>query len=278
MSPPRFDLLVVLYQAPAETQAFLDSLLDLAPSPRFQLYVLDNSPDDEAWNVLADHAGALREAGIPVRADRDPSNPGFPRGISRAAAWGDAEFIGVLNPDVRFLEPDTLGKIAGMFDAEPDVAIQGPRQCDSAGRLVHSGWAWTPDGAGQGHRHDLLGPGEYRDVIDTEMITGSALFCHRDVWDELAECPGYRAACPEAEGPLGDYQHFMDDSTLCAHAFEHGHRIVYRGDLDMIHESGRSASADSDYIRNAWATARPEFDRVMGRMGISTRRGPRSLS
>lgn len=278
MSESRFDLCVVLYRAPAETRAFLNSLLRLDREPGFSLLMLDNSPDDAAWCALDGWVDDLAPDEVDFYAERDRSNPGFPRGISRLATWGDAEFIAMLNPDAEFLAPDTLARVAAMFDAEPDVAIQGPRQCDSAGRLVHSGWAWLPDGSGQGHRHDVYGPGEYRDVIDTEMITGSALFCRRSVWEELADCPNYRAACPTAIGPLGDYQHFMDDSTLCAHAFEHGHRIVYRGDLDMLHESGRSAAPDSDYIRDAWATARPEFDRVMDRMGISSRRGPRALS
>lgn len=283
MTAARFDLCVVLYRAPVETRAFLTSLLDLAPTPRFRLHVLDNSPDDQAWHVLADFSEPLREAGVPVLADRDPSNPGFPRGINRLATWGDAEFVGVLNADTKFVAHDTLARIAAMFDEESDVAIQGPRQTTSDGRLMHTGWVWDRDGSGQVQRHQFDGvlydDGEsYRDVKDLEMITGSALFARRSVWDDLAACPTFRDSCPDAEGPLLPTQHYHDDSWLTAHAHHHGHRLVYRGDIPFVHEYHRSHEEDGPYDREAWATAWPMFQRVMDEHGISTRRGSNALS
>ena len=64
-------------------------------------------------------------------------NGGFGFGCNVGAARGDAPYVLFLNPDAR-LAPEDLARLVAVLDAEPDVALVGPRLEEEDGTLIRS--------------------------------------------------------------------------------------------------------------------------------------------
>ena len=91
--------------------------------PGVAVTVVDNDSPDASLEAVAD---------LPVQAIQSGRNAGFGAGCNIGAAAGSAPFILLVNPDAE-LTADALSHMLAVMEAEPDVALVGPRMLDESG-------------------------------------------------------------------------------------------------------------------------------------------------
>jgi N-acetylglucosaminyl-diphospho-decaprenol L-rhamnosyltransferase len=125
VSSPRIDAVVVSYNSRETLRQCVEPLIGI---PGVEVVVVDNASTDGSLELVSD---------LPVRAIDTGRNGGFSFGCNRGLAAGDAPLVLFLNPDARIAAED-LDRMVAVLDAEPDVAIVGPRLQDGEGRLIPS--------------------------------------------------------------------------------------------------------------------------------------------
>jgi len=133
-----FDTVIVSYQSEREIGDLLEDLRRSAPAHR--IVVVDNaSADATAGIVRARHP----EATLVVNRE----NLGYARAANQGIAACGAEFVFLLNPDIRLPDPAFHGVMLAAIRADPRVAAVGPLQFQLwRGRehLNHTWSYWSP--------------------------------------------------------------------------------------------------------------------------------------
>lgn len=218
----RTSVVVVAYGQRAVTAAFLDRWAQVAPADA-ELVLVDNaSPDDtlELLDAWRDRATVLAL----------PENRNFSGGCNAGAAAARGDALLFVNNDT-LLEP-------GLVEALTDevlvagAAIAGPRLHHRDGTLQHAGIAMSAaakDAVLPLHLfHRAPGDlGAARLVLELDCVTGACLAIPRARFTALG---GFDEA----------YVNGLEDVDLCLRARMAGGRVVYRGDLAMLHDEGRT--------------------------------------
>jgi N-acetylglucosaminyl-diphospho-decaprenol L-rhamnosyltransferase len=231
----RIDVVVVSYNSRDTLRACVEPLVGL---PGVGVTVVDNASPDRSLEAIAD---------LPVQAIDSGRNGGFAFGCNLGMAAGTAPLVLFLNPDAR-IDASGLEMLAAALEAEPAVAIVGPRLLEDDDRLVPS----------------------MRRYQRTGSTWAQALFLHRVLrraaWaNEIVREPAVyeRVAYPEwlsgacmlgrrsALEPIGGFDEgfflYCEDMDLCARLRAAGHEIRYEPAVAVHHEGGRSAPRASLY-------------------------------
>jgi GT2 family glycosyltransferase len=248
----------VLYGKRALTERYL-GLLEEALGPRLgadvEVVLVDNaSPDD---------TGALLDAWADrITAVRLPVNRNFSGGNNAGVAIARGDVVLLLNNDT---EPT-----AAAIDAlaaqvrEPDVGIAGCRLLYPDGTIQHGGMAWWrhKDGPVRSFhlfRHEPGSLPAARAVFDTDVVTGACLAIRREVYERL--------------GGLDEaYRNGWEDTDLCLRVRSSGLRVVYRGDVKMIHAEGGTRGRNADerdneiVFQTAWGSLLDDDVETLGRL------------
>lgn len=260
---PYMDLVTICFQAHEETIAYFESVAEHADAPYRMIAVVN--PGDRHEDMLdIVRAGFTMMSDTPMFAGgmmlENQDNVGYAKAVNRGVAESSpdgAPIIAVLNNDVKFL-PGCMSGVVDVFNSSEDIAIVGPKQVDSSGKLTHGGIVGQGNGW-DGHRFWMeQDNGQADDEFNAPMVSGSAMFTRRDVWDEMFACPQYREAAPLAEGAFLPTPHFFEETYYCYHVRLHGYVCRYTGKLSMIHEWHRSTtvgSRDMELPRNMFIEA-----------------------
>ncbi|MFZ0666098.1 MAG: glycosyltransferase family 2 protein [Acidimicrobiales bacterium] len=176
------------------------------------------------------------------------ANLGYGSGANRGAAACTAEFVLVSNPDIVF-EPQTLGRLADVLRARPDLGIVGPRVNEPDGTRYPSARRFPSLLEGAGHAlAGLLAPNNrftrrYRMVnletqspespesseslTEVDWVSGSCMLVRRKTFEELG---GF------------DESYFMygEDVDLCWRAHRAGWGVAYVPGASVTHVGGFS--------------------------------------
>jgi hypothetical protein len=161
-------------------------------------------------------------------------NIGYNRACNMASGAGrHYDALAFFNADCELRD----GVIEGCYAhlQEPFVGVIGPRQVDGHGRITSAGVGGTHS---RPQHRGWLGQdqGQWNDVLDCVTVSGSAYFIRRDVFDELATCPIFRAFAPDATAAWLDCFHFYGETWISYHAHAHGYKVRYAGDVPrMVH-------------------------------------------
>jgi GT2 family glycosyltransferase len=228
---PRYSILTVTYGHRRVTERFLESVQDCYGDrlgSEVELVLVDNaSPDDtpELLREWEDRATVIL---------RD-TNANFAGGNNAAARAARGDVLILLNNDTELLEP-----LDALVDQvrEPGVGIAGCRLLYPDGTIQHGGCAWAADPLGrvlpfhlfQFESGDL--PAAHA-TYDGDAVTGACLAIERALFLKLG-------------GLDEQYVNGLEDMDLCVRARLSGHRVVYRGDIAVIHAEGTSRSQRPD--------------------------------
>jgi GT2 family glycosyltransferase len=203
---------VVNYKTRAYLERCLASVVaDLAELPA-EIHVLDNASGDDL--------SAFETQQCTVHAsDR---NLGFGAGHNLLASFTEAEYLLILNPDVEFVEPDTVRRLLASI-RQPGVAAVGPK-------LV------MDDGAAQRWDHGRLhgvraqisyrgGASHWREGSvreDVAWVSGAVMLVERAAFDAVG---GF------------DERFFLykEDEDLCLRIREAGGRVSYEPSIAVRH-------------------------------------------
>lgn len=233
----RISIVVLAYGNRAVTERCLESLAaalgdELGRS--IELVLVDNdSPDDtgELFTAWEDRAVVVRL----------PENRNYSGGNNAGARAATGEVVVFLNNDTEVPE-GAIEAVAGQA-AEPGVGVAGARLLYPDGTIQHAGVV---------HRATQLGPvlpfhlfhhedgdlPQARCRIDLDAVTGACLAIRRALFLELG-------------GFDERYVNGFEDVDLCLRARVAGHRVVYCGDVWLVHHERLTRGASHDETGNA---------------------------
>jgi N-acetylglucosaminyl-diphospho-decaprenol L-rhamnosyltransferase len=231
----RIDVVVVSYNSRDTLRACVEPLVGL---PGVSVIVVDNASPDRSLEAIAD---------LPVQAIDSGRNGGFAFGCNLGMAAGSAPLVLFLNPDAR-IDAEGLGRMAAVLEAEPEVAIVGPRLLEDGDRLVPSMRRFQRTGSTWAQAlflHRLLRHAAWANEIVRDMAV------YQDVaypeWLSGACMLGRRAALEPIGGFDEGFFLYCEDMDLCARLRAAGHEIRYEPGVAVHHEGGRSAPRASLY-------------------------------
>lgn len=169
---------------------------------------------------------------------RNSSPAGFAENHNRLAALGSAEFIAVLNPDLR-LPAEVFTELLPVFD-DPTVGIVAPRVHSPAGQIEDNARrVVTP--ARLLCRHFMRGSlaQDYPDssrACEPDWVAGMFMIIRRSVFDRIGGFdPGFRLYC--------------EDVDLCIRAWLEGYKVVCVPSSGVIHAAKRASRYNGAHFR-----------------------------
>ena len=221
MPMPRLSIVIVSYNARADLDGLLGTLVRGKPAVDHEILVVDNASTD-------DTVDALRARWPGVRLIEAGGNLGFARANNLGIRQSFGELVLLLNGDT-LVPPGALDALVAALDSRPDVAIVGPRLVDAHGRAELSfGKMISPVNE---LRQKLRARG------NVERLTAR----EREVDWVSGACLLVRRADAEAVGLL-DERFFMytEDVDFCAAVRARGRKVLFTPRAQIVHLRGRS--------------------------------------
>jgi len=223
------DVVVVAYNSRSTLRGCVAPLVAI---PGVGVTVVDNASEDGSAAAVED---------LPVRVIDSRRNGGFAFGVNIGVAAGTAPWILLLNPDAR-IDPQDLRALVATGEADPAVAVVGPRLLSADGTLALS----------------------QRRFARLRSTWGQALFAHRlfplAAWtDEVVRdrdlyskagspewlsgaCMLVRRTALDAVGGLDEgYFLYCEDMDLCLRLRAAGYDIRYEPATTAHHVGGASS-------------------------------------
>jgi GT2 family glycosyltransferase len=221
----RVSIVIVAYGQRAVTERGLEILagaLGDGLGERFELVLVDNGSPDDTAELFARWANRATVVSL----DR---NRNFSGGCNAGAAAATGDVLIFLNNDVDVL-PGALEELAATL-SEPGVGAAGARLLYPDGDIQHAGVALLRSGGlpipHHVFHHQAGDLPAARGVYDVELVTGACLAVRADLFGSLG---GFDEA----------FANGWEDMDLCLRVRMAGERVVYRGDVELIHHEGRT--------------------------------------
>ena len=258
---PGIDVVVVNYRTPSDLAGFLESLLEVVFEVPMTLSVANVVPTEEDAEVAESWLAKFK---VPVIYSVFKTNCGYARACNRSAAilgqGTPRATIAFFNADTR-LKPGVLDSCHWLLGLNDRWGVMGPKQVDESNRITHAGMFGSNDKtAPRGWRQS--DSGQFDDLrSDAITVAGSAYFVKRECWDELTYCETFRKSAPEVLGAFLPTEHYYEETFCSYHARDHGWKVVYNGEVSMIHKWHRASKvggwaekqlpASREYFRRA---------------------------
>jgi GT2 family glycosyltransferase len=204
----------------------------------------------------------------PVVIEADAEGRGYAAALNRGAGWFSIypEIWCFCNSDVEMLARDDA--VLELFDADPRLAIVGPRQVNAENLVVHGGIVPHEDGTEWDldlrHRcweRSLAAADELTaGTFEVPMVPGSVFYVRAQARHELGIWHER-------------FRFYYEDAAACYAARHRGWRVLYTGAVTWLHYGQRSP------VKKRWRLlqmerARAEFVRFCAEEGIPLRDHP----
>ena len=238
--PIAVSIVIVSFNARSDLERCLESLRAAPPQASHEILVVDNRSSDGSAESARRFPG--------VRVIQQETNDGFARANNTGIRASTGTALLLLNSDT-IVPPGAIDRLLAVLEAEPDVAIVGPRLVDGRGRAELS--------FGR-----MIGPlNEWRQKRtarggDIESLTRRR---HYPDWVTGA-CLLVRRVDAEAVGLLDErYFMYVEDVDFCAAVRARGRRVLFTPDVEIVHQRGRSAAAAPAETRAAYRRSQIAF-------------------
>jgi GT2 family glycosyltransferase len=237
---PDLSIIVVSWNVANLLASCLDSILsspisvEATRSPTVEIIVVDSNSSDQTVPML-------RERYPQVKLLAQQQNVGFTGGNNIGLAEAEGRYLLLLNPDTKVLG-DSLPRMIAYLDQNPDVGIVGPQTLNEDGstqstrRRFPTFWiglfesTWLQPFAPKSlldyyYVTDGVPPNA---TLDVDWVQGSALMLRCEVYEQI--------------GGLDDgYFMYSEELDWCKRAKQAGWRVVFLGDVQIIHYGGKSS-------------------------------------
>ena len=212
---------VVNYRTRRQLEPCLDSVVADLGDLSARVFVLDNASGDDLSELAARHPSVAFETA--------EANLGFGAGHNRLATRHDAAALLLLNPDTRFVEPDTAARLLRALDG---VAAVGPQLVSAGGEVdvrdhgeLRGFRARVAQAAGHSHYRRRDAP------ADVAWVSGAACLVARTWFDHVGGFdPGFFL--------------FKEEEDLFLRIRRAGGRVRYEPSVRVRHDGGVVASRD----------------------------------
>lgn len=265
-------VVVVDYHTTNDLREFCRSLLDSDPQIPYSLLIAVVDAVDMEAVTASEFADLFVGRTVTTGIHPYATNVGFNIAVNDAARWSLKALDTLFDPDemsLVFFNSDTrlrsgvLESCVDLLWSDESYGAVGPRQVSEAGRFTAAGIFGTLEQPR--HRAWQEPAGDKHQDIRTDAVTvaGSAYMVKAPVWTELAECPAYTAAAPDALGAFLPCKHYYGETWCSYHMHAHDYRLVYNGTATMVHNwhqaspmnqqsfGERHLASDRELFRNA---------------------------
>ena len=239
----RLTIVIVAFNAREDLAGTLSSLTTAPPVTPHEILVVDNASTDGAPGMVRDRFPSVRviEAG---------ANLGFARANNLAIRQSAGELVLLLNPDT-VVPAGAIDVLVARLDAQPDVAVVGPRIVD-ANRRPELSWGDPVTPWSERRRKILVLKDQAGDATAAAAIDGQTRAA-RDVAWVTGACLLVRRADADAVGLLDErYFLYMEDVDFCDAIRTRGRRIRFEPSVEIVHLRGRSRPAAGGAADRAW--------------------------
>jgi GT2 family glycosyltransferase len=218
-------IVIVSFNARADLERCLDSLLAAPPSAPHEIVVVDNASTDGSADAARARAG--------VRVIANAGNVGFAAANNVGIRASTGEFVLLLNSDT-VVPAGAVDRLIALLRARPDAAIIGPRLVDGDGRAELS-FGRT------------LGPlNEWRQksrLARPDLIETRTRQPHSPDWVSGA-CLLVRRADAEAVGLLDErYFMYIEDVDFGVAMRARRRAVLFTPEVQVVHLRGRSRAS-----------------------------------
>ncbi len=227
----------------ADSGATLDACVAqvLASSAPFELIIADNASTDGAIERLQQRFADDDR----LRIFRNEKNLGFGPACNLASRYARGDAVLFLNPDC-FIETDSIARLRDLSMQQNEAGLIGVCICEPDGRPARairrrdpllrralmsfsglSRWEnrWP---ALQGVEMPPLVSVQNASIENVEAVSGALMFLPRDVFEKIGGFdPEYFLHC--------------EDMDLCRRVRDGGYRVLFAGDVRVIHRQGSSS-------------------------------------
>src|SRR5438105_4872476 len=125
MTTPKLSIVIVTFNSRADIERCLHSLVDAPPATAHEIILVDNASADGTAPYVRQHWPQVRviDAG---------ANLGFAKANNVAIRHSGGTLVLLLNPDT-IVPAGAIDNLVRILEAQPDVAIVGPRIVDGDG-------------------------------------------------------------------------------------------------------------------------------------------------
>lgn len=227
---PRVSLIVPTRDRADLLRVSIDGFLHETRYNNLEIIIADNdSQEEDSRNFLAKVATHPRVQVVPV-----PGPFNYSKINNEAAKHATGALIGLMNNDLKVLDPDWLGEMVS-HAVRPDIGIVGAKLLHGDGTVQHAGvtlgiglashlYKSFPGGA-DGRQGRLVVP------QDLSAVTAACLLMRREVWDEVG-------------GLDEDFPVAYNDVDLCLKVRAAGYRILWTPDALVYHLESQSRGKD----------------------------------
>jgi GT2 family glycosyltransferase len=243
---PQASIVIVAWGKRAVTEACLHSLdasLGSALGDTWQLVLVDNASPDDTLELFA--AWADRATIVALDANRN-----FSGGCNAGARAARGDVLVFLNNDT-IVAPGALERLVQTLD-DPETAAAGPRLLYPDGTVQHAGVWMVRERTDRvvpyhlfHHEEGDLAPACV--VTDIDCVTAACLAVRADRFAAL-------------DGFDETYVNGWEDVDFCLRLRMAGGRIVYRGDVSIVHDEGatrgtaRGIDVNAEIFYARWQT------------------------
>lgn len=260
-APVRVEILIINYNGGQLLTTCLESIAHHLPMPgtvKVSITVLDNASSDGSVT-------RLRDRFPDVRLLESSNNVGFARGCNRLTMEATADFLMLLNPDVRFTE-DIITPLLETMSANPDISVVGPRLVYPDGKPQFSSerFPTLTFELARALRGTKLGR-LFEEGIDATLarfrrrreIEGRLTHRADFLW---ATCWLLRRDEVQRHGLFDEaFVTYDEDLDFCRRLRRRGGRAVYVASTELVHVGG--ASSTSEEKRKMVRAARQQYYR-----------------
>ena len=246
---PDLTIIIVSYNARADLERCVASLLAHPPRVSHEIVVVDNQSTDGSADAVRGRPG--------VTVIQLGSNVGFARANNLGIRQTSSEHVLLLNSDT-VVPPDAIDRLVDLLRRRPDVAVVGPRLVDGEGRAEMSyGRMLGPWVELQ--RKVLVHAHARRMGAATRMVERATRQQQTPDWVSGA-CLLVRRRDAEAVGLL-DERYFMyeEDVDFCAAIRRQGRLVLFTPDTEVVHLRGRSAATAPAATKKAYRRSQLAF-------------------
>jgi N-acetylglucosaminyl-diphospho-decaprenol L-rhamnosyltransferase len=220
------DVVVVSYNSRAHLRHCVEPLAGILD---IRVIVADNASPDGSLDAIAD---------LPVTVLPLERNGGFSYGCNHGWRASDAPYVLFLNPDAQ-MDADSVAALAAVLDADPRVAMVGPRILGAAGDLLLT-------------RRRFPRPATTfaRALFVNRLLPRTSELIPDDdgLYDRPGRCDWISGACMLVRRSvlerLGGFDEgfflYCEDKDLAKRIHDAGHEVAYEPSALCIHEEGGS--------------------------------------
>jgi len=247
----RLSIVIVTYNSRADIGDCLASVTAArAPQVPHEIVVVDNASPDATSTYL-------RERWTDVRVIDAGSNRGFAGANNIGIRQSSGELVLLLNPDT-IVGTGAIDRLVATLDAEPNVAIVGPRIEDSTG-IVELSFGRMISPLAEFRQKLLVVGNDHRWPVIGSLVARMTSQSRQVDWVSGA-CLLARRADLEAVGLL-DERFFMytEDVDICASVRARGRLVRFEPAARIVHRRGRSRVTASRAIETAYRQSQMAF-------------------